>query len=267
MKLSRKLNVRKRRVTKSKSLVAKKAVKSLSNKIFAQKVMKVIHRKAENKVWIFYAANQPISCATSTTPTGFSLIPPITQGVGHSQRIGDSVNVVSAKIQGYVNLLPYNATTNPTVGPTFVKIWVLSVKNMQNTGTLNSTTLSSNFFETNNASVGFQGNVLDTVLTVNKQNFTVYATKTILLSSGATQGSTYYNSAGASCGSSGRFSAHFSFDYTKHLKTMKFDDTSPIYPTNRNLWIIFQAVYADGTSLALTPAEYHCNYRVEYEDL
>lgn len=269
MKLSKpiKINKSKYGVRRRRPVVKKALSKALSNRIFAKKVLKVIHKQAENKVWITYGVNQSITTASGTTFTNVSLMPTMSQGTGHNNRVGDDISVVKAYIQGMVNLLPYSSINNPTVGPTYVKIWILGVRNIQNSNILSSSTLSSNFYETNSGSVGPQGNILDIILTVNKQNFIVYNTKTILLESGATQGATYYNSAGASCGGNGRFTAPFYFDVTKHLGKLKFDDTAPTQPTNKNLFICFQAVYADGTSLALTPAEYHYSYRVEFEDM
>lgn len=266
MKFFRGVRVR-RRVPRSKTYRTRKTVRKAKAQSFAKKVLKVIHRQAENKVWIAYQANNNITTASSSTFTNVSLMPTMSQGTGHSNRVGDDVTVVKARINGYVNLLPYNSVSNPTVGPLYVRMWVLSVRNMQNAQTLSTSTLSSNFFETNGGSAGPQGNILDMCLSVNKQNFIIHKVKTVLLEAGATQGSTYYNSAGGSCGGSGRFSAPFSFDVTRHLGKLKFDDTSPVSPVNKNLFLAFQAVYADGTSLALTPAEFSYNYRVEFEDL
>lgn len=249
------------------SSVVRRAIRKSRNASFAARVKKVIHRQAENKVWIAYQANNNITTASSSTFTNISLMPTMSQGTGHSNRVGDEVTVVKAKISGYVNLLPYNSVSNPTVGPLYVRMWVMSCKNIQNSQTLSTSTLSSNFFETNGGSAGPQGNILDMCLSVNKQTFTIHKVKTVLLESGATQGSTYYNSAGGSCGGNGRFSAPFSFDVTKHLGKLKFDDASPVQPTNKNLFLAFQAVYADGTSLALTPAEFSYGYRVEFEDM
>lgn len=268
MKLSKPIKINKRRYARRpRKATVSKAVKQISNKMFAKKVLKVIHKQAENKIWIAYQANNNITTASSSTFTNISLMPTMTQGTGHSNRVGDDITVVKAIINGYVNLLPYNSVSNPTVGPLYVRMWVLSVRNIQNAQTLSTSTISSNFFETNGGSAGPQGNILDMCLSVNKQNFIIHKQKTVLLEAGATQGSTYYNSAGGSCGGAGRFSAPFYFDVSKHLGKLKFDDTSPTQPTNKNLFLAFQAVYADGTSLALTACEFSYNYRVEFEDL
>jgi len=251
-----------------KKSVVKKGIRKARSQAFRKKVLSVIHRVAENKKNVFYAANQSMICAQGNIPFNINLVPPLSQGTGAAQRIGNVVNVRRASLKGYVNMLPYNATTNPTVGPVYVKMWLFSVKNMTNSGTLSSSSIGSNFFDTGGSSTGFQNNTLDLVLPVNSQLITLYKTKTVLLSAGATQGSTYYNAAGGSCGSNGRFSAPFSFSYGKLMKVLKFDDTSPTQPTNRNLWLACQPVYADGTSVAGgTFTECHYTHVVEYEDM
>lgn len=144
MKFFRGVRVR-RRIPRSKTYRSRKTVRKAKTQSFAKKVLKVIHRQAENKVWIAYQANNNITTASSSTFTNVSLMPTMSQGTGHSNRVGDDVTVVKARINGYVNLLPYNSVSNPTVGPLFVRMWVLSVKNMQNSQTLSTSTISSNF--------------------------------------------------------------------------------------------------------------------------
>lgn len=251
-----------------KKSVVKKAVRKGRSQAFRKKVLSVIHRAAEDKNYVTYAANQSIVSAQVNIPFNINLVPPITLGTGQSNRIGNQVSIRRAAIRGLVNLVPYNATTNPTVGPVYVKMFLFSVKNMQNSASLSSTSIGSNFFDTGASSAGFQNSTLDIVLPVNKNLITLHKTKTVLLSSGATQGSTYYNSAGGSCGSSGRFSAPYTFSYGKLMKSLRYDDASPTQPTNRNLWLAMQAVYADGTSVAGSiMAETHYSIQVDYEDL
>lgn len=259
--------IQKRKLYRKKRVSRKRPARKIS-KTFAAKVKRIIHRVAEDKNYVYYASNQSIVSAAVNIPFNINLVPPVTLGTGQSNRIGNVINVRRAVIRGMVNLVPYNATTNPTVGPVYVKMFLFSVKNMQNSASLSSTSIGSNFFDTGASSAGFQNSTLDLVLPVNKNLITLYKTKTILLSSGATQGSTYYNSAGGSCGSSGRFSAPFTFSYGQYMKQLKYDDASPTQPTNRNLWLAMQAVYADGTSVTgSVMAETHYAWQVDYEDI
>lgn len=266
MKISKPIKINKAKYARRKPTVAK-AVKKAADRTFTKKVLKVLHRKAENKTWVAYAANQAIVTAAGTFPSRINLLPAIAQGVEQNKRIGNQVNVMKAEIRGYINILPYNATTNPTVGPVYVKMWLLSCKDIKNSADLSTSTINTNFFQVGTLATAFQGNILDLCLVPNKELVTVYQTKTVLLSAGSTQGSTYYNAAGASCGGEGKFSVPFYFSYGKHCKVLKYDDASPTQPTNRNLWLIYQCVYADGTTSAVNSAEIHYVYKVEYEDM
>lgn len=222
-----------------------------------------IHRLAENKVLISSNVNQSLTTASASNPASINLCPTVAQGTSHVGRIGNEIKLVKGFIRGFVNLLPYNATTNPLSTPVMVKLWVCSNKKIQ------STTFSSigsgDFFEDNASTANFAGNLKDMMLSVNKENWHVYATKTFEL------GATYASSTGPT-GTSGYFDNSkmiipFYFNFGKHLKTtLKYNDTDT-NPTNRNMFLLLQAVYADGSTSSVTPAEYHYHIRWEFEDL
>jgi len=225
-------------------------------------VKSVLSRQAENKAWFDYGENQSIATASSSTPSFKNLIPPVAQGTGHSQRIGNEIRVKSGFIRGHVNIKPYDATLNNLPLPCYVKMWVLSCKT-QNTTDLASTDIASSFFDVVNSDVGFQGSMLDIDFTVNKDTWTVYASKIVKIGSG-------YNLTGPvtnlSYFDNSSMSVPFYFNIGKHMKTIKYADGT--VPTNKNMFIIFQAVTATGSPSAnQIMAEYHYSTRVEYEDL
>jgi len=225
-------------------------------------VKKAIHSNEENKVFIRYGINQSLVTAVGTVPTFVYLTPYPTQGTGQSNRVGNQIKCVKAFIRGHVNLLPYNALSNPSVGPVIVKMWLCSCKTV-NTATLATTQIDTNFFETNNTTAGFQGNMLDAELSQNKDIWTIYKTKTIEL--GATANPVGSGNATA-WNDNSKFTIPFYFSYARHMrKQLKFNDTDT-YATNHNIFLVFQAIYADGSSTSVTPAEYHYSSRVEYED-
>lgn len=218
-------------------------------------VKKLLHSQIENKMILTYAANQNMITAGPTNASYINLLPVITQGTGVSNRVGNEVRVVSGILKGYVNLLPYNAVSNPTVAPLYIKMWLFSMK------TINSTAVTAgtlaNFFSVNNAGAGFQGSILDMMLPVNADLVTVYATKVINI---GTTYSAYGNS------DNSRFSQAFSFDWGKHFKSvLKFDDAST-FVTNRNCFLLFSPCTADGASVSTIPAEYHYTNTTKYED-
>lgn len=240
---------------KKKPLTKKRITKpkvSIATKLY---VKRAISREVENKVWLDYGVNQSITTANATVPTNALLVPRIGQGLGKSQRTGNEIKVKYAKLTGYVNLLPYNIVTNPQVAPVIIKMWVIRSK-ILNGIVLANTTIATTFFDIVNSSAGFQANMLDTLLSVNKEAWQVIATKQFEL--GLT-----INTNGVADNSS--FSRYFSFELSKHLGVIKYDDAS-LTPTNKNLYIIFQAVYPDGSTNAFVSSEYHWHYRIEYED-
>jgi len=232
--------------------------------VVKQYVKKALHAQAENKVWISYATNQPIVTTVAGNPTSLSLCPQPAQGVSQFQRIGAKVKIVKGFIRGHVNMLPYSATTNPWTGPVYVKMWLCKNK-LRNTASISDTNISINFFDSASGSTGMQGNMLDLELTNNKDDWIVYATKTFELNLTSNASGSFSNT---SAPDNSRYSRSFYFSFGKHLrKQLNYEGTGAANPTNANLFLVFQAVNADGSSSAVQCAEYHFNTRVEFEDI
>lgn len=229
-------------------------------------VKKAIHSNIENKSKVTYLANQPVLTAeTGVVPFSINCIPPVAQGNEQGERVGNVIKPVANWIRGFVNLKPHNELTNPYM-PIKVKMWLCSYKILnRNAATLNAADFDR-FFEEGNNTVPFQGNMLDMLLPVNKMDWTVYETRTINL--GSTSTSTAFTSAGFVYDNS-RFSVPFSFNVQKHLKTkLTYDDLSSSRPTNRNMYVIVQAVSAEGSSggSLYTTCEVHYSHHFEFED-
>ena len=255
------------RFKKSRRRALRKRVRKVGkpkvSKVVKQYVRRAIHGSQENKLWVNYAANQTITTANSGTPTNISLVPTPSQGSAQYQRIGNVIRVVKGFIRGHVNLLPYNATTNPYVGPVIIKMWLCSNKTY-NTTTLSATSCSLDFFEAVSSNAGFQGNMLDIELTNNKDNWVVYKTKTFELGTTAVAGFASANS--SAWNDNSRFTMPFYFSFGRHMRRkIKYNDGTNV-PSNINMFLIIQAVYADGSSSAVNSAEYHYTSRVEFED-
>lgn len=228
-------------------------------------IKRAIGQKMENKTVLGYAANQSITTASSTTPfTIQNLLPALSIGTGVSNRVGNEVRVKSAYVSGYINLLPYNAVTNPLSTPIIVKMWLCSSKTI-NTNLISNTSIATDFFEINNGSVGFQGNMLDMILTPNKDNWTVLQTRKFEL--GATTATNNGQVGTGGYFDSSKMTKPFYFNYGKHFKNaLKYNDSLTNVPTNRNLFLVVQAVNADGSSTAVNVAECHYQFRVNFED-
>jgi len=229
-------------------------------------VKNAISKNLENKVYVNYGSNLAITTAGSGSNPTFvpNLLPPLVQGGSQQNRIGNEVKIKYAYVRGYVNLLPYSVTNNPLSTPIMVKMWLCASKTI-NTNAISSTDITTTFFETGSGSAGFQGNMLDLCLSNNKDSWTIYATKKFEL--GAT-----YASSGGQVGTGGYFdnskmTIPFYFSYGRHFKSsLKYTDQATNIPTNRNLFLVIQAVNADGSSTAVSPAEYHFQTRITFED-
>jgi len=238
-------------------------------KTISKVVKRVIQSQVEQKEYSTYGANQPITTANATYPTFISCMPSIQQGTTQGGRIGDEIRIKYARVKGYVNLLPYHITNNPLSTAVMVKLWLCSSK-LSNLNGLTNTAINTGFFETGSQTTGFQGNLLDMLLPSNKDGWTIHATKTFEL--GAT-----YASTGGQVGTGGYYDNSkmilpFNFRFEQHFKgPIKFnDDGSSLnnyYPYNRNLYLVFQAVYADGGSQAYQVAEFHHSLNIKYTDM
>ena len=227
-------------------------------------VDKEIYSKGEKKQWIKYQNQNALSTCSAAIPVNQNLLPTdMTQGSQNAQRNGNQIRVTSAYIEGWVNLCPYNAITNPLSTPVMIKLYIVKSKitNKQNMG---DTPVGTTFFKINNTSVPFQGNLMDLILPIDNSVWTSVATKTFKI--GAASAST-----AGKVGTGGYFdnssmNQHFKFNYGKHVKKpLKYDDTNGIQ--NDNLWLLFQCVYADGSTMSLQPAYYSYVTNIHYIDM
>lgn len=231
-------------------------------------VKKMIHTQIENKTLGYGETNIQLNYAGSvTSPTYLNLCPNISQGVTAGTRQGDEVNIVKGTVRGCVNLYPYNATTNVSNCPIIIKMWLCRRKqgtgNMA--GTLTPPTISTwnNFFQVANVAQGFSGGILDTLKYPNKETFTIFGTKTVTLSMNAVN---VFSNTLQTLPTSGRVTAPFSFSFAKHLGKLKYNDSQNT-PTNKELFLVFQTVLADGSiPLVGSFAEVHSVVEWEFED-
>lgn len=218
-------------------------------------VKKAIRTHIETKFANQNVLNSTITTAAGSSPTGNSLTPTITIGTNSDNRIGNVIRLRRSTIKGFVNLLPYNAVTNPMPFPVYIKMWVVSYKS-RNTAVITDTTASTDFFNYGATNGGFQGNLLDMVTAVNTDAWTVHKTKMFKLGEGT--GSNGY-------ADNGSFTKPFSIRFDKYLKgPIKFNDATTVC-TNKNLFLFIQAVPADGSATTAT-AEWHYSETHYFED-
>lgn len=208
-------------------------------------VKREIHRNIENKEIFSYSSNQTITTATAgVNMYNIPLIVPVSQGTSNTGRIGDAIRVRKGIVSGTVHLKPYDATNNPGPFPMYVKMFLIRDLTVQGQRTGLSAGDTDYFFKGNGANLAPQGNLLDLDLDINKEKFRLLATKTVRL------GSSGYTTLGPTgIGSwldNSTITARFSFNWGKYTKKMlKFSEESS-YCSNDNVYLMWQAVYADG---------------------
>jgi len=248
---------RKGRKSAPRRKYAKRVYKKKSSLV--KTIKQVVHRMAENKTWVNYAANQGIQTNLgSSSPFQVGLLPNPTQGTTVQQRIGNQIRVVKNIFKYAINLTPYNATSNPST-PVYVKLWVISLKYKSNYGGALTTSDFNDFFQIGATNVDFQGNSLDTLFGVNTDLFTLHTTRTHILGTLGTAFGGSLTGANAPC-------ARGTIYLDKCAKLLKYNDTSTDC-ANRSLWLIAQCVNVDGsTGTGITAAEMHYTHEVHFED-
>lgn len=225
-------------------------------------IKRVIHSQIENKILTTYQSNIALNYAgTLTNPSYVNLTPSPSLGTGVAGRIGNQIRMVKCNIRGFVNLLPYNVSTNPYTGPIYVKMWLCRRKLVNiNSGGVPGTNDFSQFFDTGSSSVGFQSNMLDMVFKPNNMYWTCLSQRKIQLSN------TYQQVPELTPGNS-NVSVPFNYSFAKHLGLLKYNDSN-VFPSNKELFLVFQTVWANGTTLMATQnmAEIHYQVSWEYED-
>lgn len=227
-------------------------------------VKQAIHSQLENKELVKYAVNTNIvTASTLTDPWNFNLLAAPGIGSAAGQREGVVLRPrPSCRMKLTFNLKPYDALSNPSI-PIWVRVWVVSYK-VTNVNSAAMSGVYAGFFEEGSSTVNFQSNMLDMMLPVNKNLWTVYMDRKFKLGVGST--GTGYSGAGVVYDNS-PFSRSMTINFGKWLKApLKYIDAAGNYPNNRNMWIVVQAVNAEGTSSSVTPCEVHYAHHFVYED-
>lgn len=217
-------------------------------------VKSTLHKNVENKYHLIYASNQSI-----TSPFVQTLMATISLGNQHSQRIGNSVRVMSAKIDIVVNNAVYNSITNPNTGPIIYRWFIMSqIKDNSNSFS------GGGFFELNNSSTIIQYNNLDQVLAVNKSQYRVHKQGRFTL--GCTALSSGFPSANSQFDNN-KFSICKTIYFNKYIAKKLLYDDGGTTPTNTNCWLVILPTYANGSGVSgYTPGNITYAIHYNYED-
>jgi len=207
------------------------------------------------------------SCQTGQTPTGLNLVPLLSQGTQQNQRVGNDIKIISGVVRGHLSIKARDATKNPAGAPILVKMWLCRYKSA-NSNSLLQTNIDTRFFEGGSGgAIGFGGTISDMSLFPNVDSWQWLQTKEYKIGVGSNSSAmpegnvTYFDNSPATVA--------FEFDFGKYLRgTTQYLDNTLTVATNKNLFLVFQAVYA--FPFATTEASELCDLtyatKVQYID-
>jgi len=230
----------------------KKIVKSALKSNFNKKVMAVVHRNEETKIAQPLANNDvqivPYQLAgagiDSIAPTSFDIIPllnGIPVGSGQGARVGNQIDNVRITLKGSI------ANISASTRPFMVKMIVFRDKKNQFApfATPDGVNNLSDFLQYGNGVINPQNSAIDMVRYINRDRYTVYATRMFKLGSST-----------SSSNPNNDFSVqrYFKIDLSKHISKIRYSESNdtgnnPGVVTPQNLWVTFLVCYADGTEI------------------
>lgn len=264
----RKRNYKRKYTRKSKATKKTKSNRKLATRGYVKKIM---HREVENKYFTRFVYGQAVKIQVNTAPVLdeglFSLVPAISLGNSSSNRIGNKVKVIKSKLNMTLTMQPYVSVTNPYVPGVWCKIWIFKFKPANDrTPTLGE---FQSFFKGNGTNISLQGNPqFDLNAAVETDIFDVVKTKTVWLSSSSNSANGVPN-ATSYMFANGRNTVSCSFDVTKHLGTMTYNDTTTSSILGKNLWCFIQPLYSQYnpvTGNAFQPITVGYSHNTWYED-
>jgi len=227
-------------------------------------VSQTVRSLSEQKIVVATGSNVALPAASLATPNHLNLCPQISQGTAHNTRTGNEVRVSSATVRGHVTILPYNATTNTLGAPALVKIWICRYKNA-NVASMASTNADTAFFDTGAGTTGMATTIVDMSLYPNLDSWDVLETKTFKV--GIASQSTQFPVGINAFFDNSPCVVPFEFQVGKYLKgPLMYQDASNVC-TNKNLFFVIEAVYAQGNiTNGLSIAELTYAYQCKFTD-
>lgn len=175
----------------------------------------------------------------------------ITQGTGDGSRVGNEINITEGKIKFSIIPFPYNSLTNAVPIPQNIVFVVFYDRDDVNS--IPTPTSNGDFFQNNNSSVGFSGNLNDIIRDYNEDRYRILF-KTMFKLGWA------INQANGADANNGQWSnndyklnvLNFTYNYTKHLiKNTKFNDNTG-NPSTRGLYAMWYSVPCNNSQFGST---------------
>lgn len=207
------------------------------------------------------AGNWYANCVLPVCPYGGFLN--IAQGTGAGSRIGNKIKTKKLVFKYVITPNGYDATFNAFPQPMDVKLWFIF--NKDDYQTIPSQTILTQFFQSGDTSIPPTGQLTDIMHSVNSDLFTVVASRThkvgyqISSGTGNNPPAEYYSNNDYKYNSIGYV------DLTKYFpKYLNFNDGS-LYPNNRLIYVVVEALPASGATIATNQQPASMWYNIEYE--
>lgn len=246
---------------RSRKAVVRKALRKNTNSRISKVVKRVLSRQLEVKSKQYVNTASPKNFLSpsadfvgnnvfSITPTIGSI--EILQGDGASERTGNQIRTKSAKMRIVLYPKKYVTGVNEQPSPTIVTFWCVTPKQ----GYLNPASMADAFdtsmWQLNNTSTGYQSQLYDMTIPLNKDLFTVHFKRSYKLGH-----ATMYGSPNAGVGeglnqaqwanNDYKLNHVINFDFTRFLpKNIKFNDTTAA-AASKTVYLICGIARADGS--------------------
>lgn len=269
-----------RRSRKPKRAFAKKRRAPLrraapKKKSMVKMIKREISKAAENKTfqvfndnYLIYPSNAPGFDANiiPVSPSSGAYLN-ISQGIGQGQRVGNRIKLKKLAIKGIVTPTAYNATSNLTPAPCYVKLTFFYDK--EDGQAVPTPQTNGDYLQFGNASVPLGNRLFDHMSPVNADRYRVLTTRILKVGYSSYAGTGAVATQGNFANNDFKMSAMFSVNLLPHaVKEVVYRDTAN-NPTSRGIYMMAQPVYANGTGMAETQIPCKMTYAitVEYEDM
>jgi len=216
----------------------------------------------------FSGTNWNVSNSIPITPYASFLT--INQGTGQADRIGDKITVSNVMLRMVFTPKPYNGSTNLTPKPQLIKLFLVNAKSINTINTRPNQANMNTFFQEGNSYASPAGDLFDMIEEVNRDAWSLYATKTIKLGYGSYNGTGFDSSHQYFENNDYKLNHIIKWDITKYIpQTMQWNDASA-NPASRGLFLVILCANADGSapaSTSIVPVNMNYDITIKYKDL
>jgi len=267
-------------VKKARRVYRKRAPRQLRRKISKPRVglavkkyvKRAIHANVENKKASYTTFQSFGSFANSSTLYARPLTPAtsgslsIQQGLGQGDRIANKIKIMRAMFRYVINPLPYDIGSNAFPTPTEVMI-IFGFTKGQPSVTPNSSFVAQ-IFQSGSTALAPTGTLPDLIQPFNTDVFTIKKVIRHKIGNSAVEGTGGQANRAYFANNDFKYNAVRSVNITNiYPKSLQWTDNGTV-PQNAGLFLMFQAVNADGTVMAASTISTRINYTIDltYED-